>query len=68
MHTGSDTLRSKSEAMYFLPTLKEAKLESLYTTTLEDPLSPNNVCINFTRAFKYLGSIITPELNEDAKI
>ncbi len=66
MHLGSDTAKSKSEVMFFPASLKQAK--SLSTLLLEDIILPNDNRIHFASKFKYLGSIITPLLNEDAEI
>jgi hypothetical protein len=68
MHLGSENTKSKSEAMYFPPTLKQANLEVINNTLPEDLILPNGKKIHFVHSFKYLGSIITPSLNEDAEI
>jgi hypothetical protein len=64
MHLGSSTSKSKSEAMFFPASLKEAKLQ---TEPPEDLVLPGDARIHFTSSFKYLGSIITPLLNEDSE-
>ncbi len=56
MHLGS---------MFFPASLKQAKSLS---TLPEDITLPNGKRIHFTSKFKYLGSIITPLLNEDIEI
>ncbi len=68
MHLGSENTKSKSEAMYFPPTLKQANLEVINNTLPEDLILPNGKKVHFVHSFKYLGSIITPSLNEDAEI
>ncbi len=65
MHLGSLSTTSKSEAMFFPASLKEAKLQ---TELPEDIVLPDGARIQFTKKFKYLGSLITPLLNEDAEI
>ncbi len=65
MHLGSDTSKSKSEAMFFPASLKEAKIQ---TELPEDLTFPDGSRIHFTKSFKYLGSVVTPCLNEDTEI
>jgi hypothetical protein len=65
MHVGSNTAKAKSEAMFFLSSLKEAKMQSELP---EDITLPNGGRIHFTDNFKYLGSYITPLLSEDFEI
>ena len=65
MHVGSSTAKAKSEAMFFPSSLKEAKMQSELP---EDITLPNGARIHFTDSFKYLGSYITPLLNEDFEI
>ena len=67
MHVGTRNKKSKTEAMFFLASLKEATIlqKDLPTSfSLNDGV--NN--IQFMDAFKYLGSIITPCLTEDKEI
>jgi hypothetical protein len=68
MHLGSDSIKSKSEAMYFPPSLKQARDDLANNRLPEDILLPDNKRVHFTNSFKYLGSIITPLLNEDLEI
>jgi hypothetical protein len=68
IHIGSNTAKSKSEAMFFPATLKQAKLEVLNNIMPEDLTLPNDKKVHFMHKFKYLGSTITPLLNEDAEI
>jgi hypothetical protein len=65
MHLGSETSKSKSEAVFFPTCLKEAKMQ---TKVPEDLTFPDGSRIHLTKSFKYLGSIITPCLNEDSEI
>ncbi len=69
MHVGNSTTKSKSEAMYFPPSLAEArKLEEEGYIPEDIKLPDNDERIGFAPSFKYLGSVITPLLNEDAEI
>jgi hypothetical protein len=69
MHVGNSTTKSKSEAMYFPPSLAEArKLEEEGYLPEDIKLPENDERIGFAPSFKYLGSVITPLLNEDAEI
>jgi hypothetical protein len=70
MHVGSSTSKSKSEAMFFPASLKQAKTEVLNGTSIlpSDLILPNEKRVHFVHKFKYLGSIVTPLLNEDAKV
>ena len=55
----------KSEAMFFPASLKQAKEDLSNNALPENLLLPNNKHIHFANKFKYLGSTITPLLNED---
>jgi hypothetical protein len=68
MHVGHGYTRSKTEAMFFPSSLKEAKERSASSALPPDTPLPNNQYILFTHNFKYLGTIINTELNEDAEI
>jgi hypothetical protein len=68
MHLGSASTKSKSEAMFFPASLKEARLNYDNNKLPNDLQLPNNKKVHFVKNFKYLGSIITPLLNEDAEI
>jgi hypothetical protein len=68
MHLGNPSTKSKSEAMFFPASLKQAKEDLSNNTLPENLLLPNNKHIHFTNKFKYLGSTITPLLNEDIEI
>ena len=68
MHLGSESTKSKSEAMYFPPSLTQARDDLANNRLPEDILLPDNKKVHFTKSFKYLGSIITPLLNEDSEI
>jgi hypothetical protein len=67
-HISSNNTRSKTEAMYFPNSMKEAK--ELTTKKILPPniLLPNDQHVQFTHNFKYLGSIISTELNKDAEV
>ena len=68
MHLGSETSKSKSEAMFFPNSLKQARI-NYDNDILPNYLQlPNNKKVHFVKNFKYLGSVITPLLNEDAEI
>ncbi len=54
--------------MVFPAMPKEAKTQSNLKSFPEDLSFPNDVRIHFVNKLKYLGSIITLLLNEDAKI
>jgi hypothetical protein len=68
MHLGTASTKSKSEAMYFPPSLTQAKKDFDNNTLPEDIYLPGNKKIHFVNKFKYLGTIITPLLNEDLEI
>jgi hypothetical protein len=68
MHVGSNLEKSKSVAMLFPKTLKEAKLQKKVENTPEDLEFMTSKRIHFVQELKYLGSIITPILNEGAEI
>ncbi len=65
MHIGSNDTKSKSEAMFFPSTLKQAKLEVLNDITPEELILPNDKKVHFMHKFKCLGSTIIPLLNKD---
>jgi len=65
MHMGNSTNKSKTEAMYFPTTLCEAEHDK---TPKDLILNNGNNNIPFTIKFSYLGSAITPKLNENAEI
>lgn len=69
MNIGYSITRSKFEAMYFPPSLLEAKeLEKNGTKPKDIVLHNNKERNGFTLSFRYLGSIITSLLNEEAEI
>ena len=68
MHLGSEKSKSKSEAMFFPASLKQAKNESDNNILPADLLLPSNKKVHYVKKFKYLGSIITPLLKEDTEI
>jgi len=54
--------------MFFPASLKEARYCYENNKLPDDLQLPNNKRIHFVKNFKYLGSIITPLLNEDAEV
>jgi hypothetical protein len=68
MHVGNDKSCSKTEGMFFPSTLNQAKQEANEEITPEDLYYTNGNKIHLTKYFKYLGSIITPEVTKDAEI
>ena len=54
--------------MFFPSSLKQARIDFSNNTLPEDILLPNNKKVHYVNTFKYLGSIITPLLNEDIEI
>jgi len=68
MHLGSETSRSKSEAMFFPNSLMQARFNYENDILPSDLHLPNNKKVHFVKNFKYLGSVITLLLNEDAEI
>jgi hypothetical protein len=68
MHVGHNNTKSKTEAIFFPNSLKEAK-KLITENSLPSTIAlPNNQFVKFTHSFKYLGSTITTELNEDTEI
>ena len=66
-HVGTRNKKSKTEAMFFTASLKEATiLQNDFPTSFSLNNGVNN--IQFMVAFKYLGSIITPCLTKDKEI
>ena len=68
MQIGSSKTKSKPEAMFFPTSLKQAKEEFDQNILPDKLLLPNDKNVHFVNKFKYLGSIITPMLNEDVEI
>ena len=68
MHLGSETIKSKSEAMFFPASLKQAKNDNNKNILPEDVLLPNNKKVHFFMKFKYQGSNVTSLLNKDIEI
>jgi len=54
--------------MFFPASLKQAKNDYNNNILPEDLLLPNNKKVHYVTKFKYLGSIITPLLNQDIEI
>ena len=69
MHVGTAAEKSKSVAMYFPATLKEAQEQNKIKSLLPDiKLNNNTNLIQFFQDFKYLGSIISKDLKEVTEI
>ena len=68
MHLGTPNTKSKSEAMYFPPSLTQAKEDFKNNILPEDVYLSGNKKIHFVNKFKYLSSIITPLLNENLEV
>jgi hypothetical protein len=68
MHVGDQRNKSKTEGMFFPKSFKDANKQRKERTTPSNINLPNEKCIHFTEHFKYLGSLISLELNEDAEI
>jgi hypothetical protein len=66
MHVGSNLKKSKSVAIFFPKTLEEAKIQKKDENTADEFMGSKR--IHFVQEFKYIGSIITPLLKEDAEI
>ena len=54
--------------MFFPASLKQARNEFENNILPKDIVLTNNKKVHFVNKFKYLGSIITPLLNEDTEI
>ena len=67
MHLGLETAKSKSEAMFFPASLKQARLDQMNNHVPKELILPNSKKVHFINKFKYLGSIITLLLNKDAE-
>ena len=68
MHLGSNSIKSKSEAMFFPASLKQARHDFENNILPDDIILSDNKKVHFVNKFKYLGSLITPLLNEDIEI
>ena len=66
MHVGFENKASKTEAMFFPASLEEAKHPDFCQPNYI--ILPNNCFISYTSSFKYLGAIITPELDDCKEI
>ena len=67
IYVGSGKQTSKMEAMFFPTTLMKAKKQSAMNI-LDIMLNNGTNNIHFINTFKYIGSIISSDLTEDAKI
>jgi exonuclease III len=69
MHIGENGGKSKTEAMYYPPTLEEAsKMKNETPGEDEATFTVDEGYITFTRKFKYLGSVITQDLKDNDDI
>jgi hypothetical protein len=69
MHVGTKNTKSKTEAMCFSKTLTEARILNKIDSVLPPNIPlPDKQHIQFTKSFKYLGSILSPKLNEDVEV
>ncbi len=68
MHIRSNTSKSKSKAIFFPASLKQAILKVVENIIPEDLALPNEKKGHFIHKFKYLRSIIAPLLNKDNEI
>jgi hypothetical protein len=65
MHVGMSLTRCKTEAMFFLSSLKQEKQDAAKQIMPENLCYSSGTRIKFTRSFKYLGSKNTPNLNKN---
>jgi hypothetical protein len=68
MHLGNGNKKSKSRCMYFPASLKDAVTQAREKKLPEEISLQDGKKIHFISSFKYLGSTITPLLNEDTEI
>jgi hypothetical protein len=68
MPVGDQKSNSKSEATFFPTSIKDAIKQRKGKITPSNINLPDEKCIHFTEQYKYLGSLISLELNEDAEI
>jgi len=66
MNMGSPNKKSKMEAVYFPPSMKEAREQNELPPDLKLNNGDNN--IHFSSSFKYLGSYITSDLSDELEI
>jgi len=66
MHVGSPNKKSKMEAVYFPPSMKEAREQNELPPNLKLNNGDNN--IHFSSSFKYLVSYITLDLSDELEI
>jgi hypothetical protein len=67
MHIGHEGGKSKTEAMYISPSLKEDE-EKLLEPNLEPRIPVHDGFITLTEDFRYLGSIISSDLRDELEI
>jgi hypothetical protein len=68
VHVGDQKNKSKTEAMFFPTSVKDANKQRKERTAPSNINLPNEKCIHFTEHFKYLGSLSSLNLNKDAEI
>ncbi len=68
MHIGVDTTLSKVEAMYFLPPRVDYSTADTSRLNIFNADGSNIGFVDFTKEFKYLGSIIDSSLTSDADV
>ncbi len=68
MHIGVDTTLSKTEAMYFPPPRVDYSIADTSRLDIRDADGPTVGFVDFTKEFKYLGSIIDSSLTSDADV
>lgn len=61
-HVGRGGAKSKTEAMYFPPP------QQLYQDANTLPLEIDGGCVTFTQSFKYLGSVLTSDLDDSTEV
>ncbi len=68
MHIGVDTTLSKAEAMYFSPPRVDCSHVDKSRFDIHDAYDSTVGFVDFTKEFKYLGSIIDSSLTSDADL
>jgi hypothetical protein len=68
MHLGNGNTKSKPECMYFPASLKDAVMQACEKKVPEEITLQDGKKIHFINNSTYLGSTITPLLNEDTEI
>ena len=68
MHIGVDTTLSKTEAMYFPPPRVDYSTADTSRLDIRNADGSTVGFVDFTKEFKYLGSIIDSSLTSDADV